>query len=84
MNLERIINEAADEADEVLTGIRSPKDARPAIYEWIAERHSDLAPGDRQKVSAGVFTILKNEGFFDVSERRTGLFGGEDANEIAD
>jgi len=84
MNLERIINEAADEADEVLAGIRVPKEARPAIQEWIAARHPELSPPAQAKVSTGVLTILQNEGFFSVTERRTGLFGGEDANEIAE
>jgi hypothetical protein len=84
MNLDRIINEAADVADEVLAGIRVQKDARPVIQEWIAERHPELTPADRSKVSEGVLSILKREGFFDVAERRTGLFGGEDANEIAE
>lgn len=83
MDLERIINEAADEADEVLAGVRVPKEARPVILEWIAERHPELSSPDRAKVSAGVFSILQGEGFFDVVERRTGMFGGEDANEIA-
>lgn len=83
MNLERIINEAADVADEVLNGIRQAKEARPVILEWITERHPELVPADQAKVATGVMVILQKEGFFDVAERRTGLFGGEDANEIA-
>jgi hypothetical protein len=84
MNMERIINEAADEADEVLNGIRVAKEARPVIQEWISERHPELSGTDRTKVAAGVIAILQREGFFDVSERRTGMFGGEDANELAE
>lgn len=83
MDLNQIINEAADEADSVLTGIRVAKEARPVIQEWIAERHPELSVPDRAKVAAGVFSILQEEGFFDVAERRTGLFGGEDVNELA-
>jgi len=83
MNLERIINEAADEADEVLNGIRIAKEARPVIQEWIVERHPELSLADQTKVASGVLSILKKEGFFEVTERRTGLFGGEDANELA-
>ena len=81
MTLEQIINEAADEADSVLAGIRSAKDARPLIQEWIAERHSELAPTDRQKVATGVFSVLSREGFFDVPERRTSIFGDDDTEE---
>jgi hypothetical protein len=84
MNMERIIDEAADEADEVLNGIRVAKEARPVIQEWISERHPELNGGDRTKVAAGVLSILQREGFFDVAERRTGMFGGEDANELAE
>lgn len=78
MTLQSIINEAADEADEVLVGIRAPKDARPVIREWIAERHPELNESDRAKVAEGVFSILDREGFFDVGERRTGLYAGDD------
>lgn len=83
MDLEQITNEAADEADSVLKGIRVEKDARPVIHEWIVDRHPELNEKDRRKISDGVLQILHNEGFFDVRERRTGLFGGEDANELA-
>ncbi|HUG11229.1 MAG TPA: hypothetical protein VMM36_09455 [Opitutaceae bacterium] len=84
MNMERIINEAADEADEVLNGIRIQKEARPVIQEWISERHPELSGPDRMKVAAGVLSILQREGFFEVAERRTGMFGGEDANELVE
>lgn len=84
MNLEQIINEAADVADEVLTGVRVAKEARPVLQDWIADRHPELSLADRTKVAAGVFSILQREGFFEVPERRTGLFGGEDANELTE
>ena len=82
MTLEQIINEAADEADSVLAGIRSAKDARPVIQEWLSEHHGELSQADRQKVAAGVFSLLQREGFFDVSERRTGMFGDDDIEEV--
>jgi hypothetical protein len=82
MTVEQIINEAADEADTMLAGIRSQKDARPVIQDWIADRHSELAPPDRQKVATGVFSVLSREGFFDVQERRTGVFGADDIKKV--
>jgi len=82
MDLTHIINEAADEADSVLSGIRIAKEALPMIHEWIAGRHPELSPADQKRVTAGVMQVLTKEGFFDVRERRTGLFGGEDTNEL--
>ena len=70
MNLEAIINAAADDADEFLAGTRSMTEARPAIRDYLKENHPNLSPMEAQQVTAGLLAILEEEGFFqgEVSE----------------
>lgn len=64
MELDAIIDAAANEADEFLVGISTMTEARPAIRDYLAKKHSNLAPGEIQRVTAGVLAILEEEGFF--------------------
>lgn len=64
MNVQAIINVAADEADEFLRGTGSPTEARPAIADWIREHHPELTPPDRKRVVEGLLALLAEEGFF--------------------
>jgi len=64
MNLDAIINAAADEADDFLAGVRSMAEARPAIRDYLKENFPDLGPAESQRVTAGLLAILEEEGFF--------------------
>jgi hypothetical protein len=66
MNLQDIINAAADDADEFLRGVRTMTEARPAIREYLAANHPKLSPGDSARVIAGLLAVLEEEGFFEA------------------
>lgn len=72
MNLQAIIDAAADDADDFLSGVTSMTEARPAIRDYLEQNHPDLAAADVQRVIAGVLAILDDEGFF-------GITGGTDS-----
>ena len=79
MNLQSIINAAADEADEFLDGITTAAEARPAIAEWVNDNHPELTAADRQKAMQGILALLGREGFFEGRGRGDawGETGGE-------
>lgn len=78
MNLQAIIAAAADEADEFLSGVNNAAEARPAIQEWLADNHPELAADDRQKVLQGLVALLDREGFFDADSRGGNGWGDND------
>jgi hypothetical protein len=78
MNLQSIIAAAADEADEFLSGVRSAAEARPAIEEWLSDRHPELGANDRKSVLQGLIALLAREGFFETDSRGANVWGGED------
>jgi hypothetical protein len=66
MDLNAIISAIADQADELLAGVASMTEARPAIREHLKDKHPKLGAVDVQRVTAGVLAILEDEGFFEV------------------
>ena len=71
MDLDAIINEVADEADDVLSGISVRKDARITLEEHIQANHAELPPDDRLIVVRGIMKILDNEDFFSADLTKT-------------
>jgi hypothetical protein len=65
MNLRRITDEIARQADDFLAGAANRREARAGIAELITADFPQLAPADREKVTAAVMAILEAEGFFD-------------------
>jgi hypothetical protein len=72
MDLEAIINAAADDADGFLAGVGSMTEARPAIRDYLKENYPKLGPVEVQRVTAGLLALLDDEGFFEAA-------GGGDA-----
>lgn len=65
VDLQRIIDDIADQADEFLATASNRAQARAGIEELLTAEHSALAAGERAQVVAGVMAILENEGFFE-------------------
>lgn len=74
-----LVNELADQADELLADCRSAAEARATLKETLPELHPGLAPRDAEAVIAGVLRILQGEGFFDGGPR-----GGDAAGDDGD
>ena len=81
MYLDTIINEVADEADDVLSGISVRKDARTTLSEHIQANHAELPPDDRLIVVRGIMKILDNEDFFSADLTKTDSVWGEGSND---
>ena len=65
MDLDAIIDDIADRADDFLEGFSNRKDAQAGVREMITVEYPTLAPADREKVADGVMRILEKEGFFE-------------------
>lgn len=63
MNLTRIIDDIADQADDFLEGVSSLEQARAATSEMVSMLDVRLSPQDRAVVIEGVMAVLKKEGF---------------------
>ena len=81
MDLDEIINEVADEADGILSGISVRKDARTTLSEHIQANHSEMPPDDRLIVVRGVMAILDKEDFFGADSTRTESVWGEGSDD---
>ncbi|MEZ5278568.1 MAG: hypothetical protein R3F07_19455 [Opitutaceae bacterium] len=81
MDLELIINETADQADDILAEVTSRKEARPVLTEYLKENHPELDPDDRLIVMARVLQILDEEEFFATGANETDSVWGETADE---
>jgi len=64
MDLRRITDEIASQADDFLAGAANRREARAGVAELINADYPGLAPVDREKVAAAVMAILEQEGFF--------------------
>lgn len=64
MNLDAIIAEIADQADEFLAGVTDRAQARAGIAELINMDWFTLNPADRKAVTDGVMAALEAEEFF--------------------
>ena len=65
MDLGRIIDHIAREADDFLEGYVGKADARAGVSEFITVHYHTLSPQGRQTVTDGVMTILQSEGYFE-------------------
>ncbi|HUJ43950.1 MAG TPA: hypothetical protein VLW52_10115 [Opitutaceae bacterium] len=65
MNLHRIVDEIASQADDFLAGFANRKEARAGIDELINADFPQLSPAERKKVADDVMAVLENEGFFE-------------------
>lgn len=79
MDLDAIINAAANEADELLTGVTTMTEARPMLRDYLKSHHPKLGPIDAQRVLAGVLAILDEEGFFEAGNARGDSWADGDA-----
>jgi hypothetical protein len=66
MTLSAIIDAIADEADDILDGVKNHNEARAAISEQITIKYSTLSGPERTKVIDGVLSVLAEEGFFEL------------------
>jgi hypothetical protein len=65
MNLQDIIENLANRADDFLADAANAKEARTTIGEVLAKEYPKLGGVERQKVAIAVVGILEEEGFFD-------------------
>jgi hypothetical protein len=72
MELDGIITEICDHADDFLAGVTRRDEAKAGIAELLTIYHGDLAPADREVITEQTMRILEREGFFDRDA------GGED------
>ena len=82
MDLDAIINEVADQSDDVLSGISVRKDARTTLSEHIQANHAELPPDDRLIVVRGVMRILDKEDFFSADLMKTDSVWGEGTDKV--
>ena len=64
-NLNSLISDIANQADELLEGCTNPSEAGSIILEHLTARHRALSIADRRKVAEQVIALLKKEDFFD-------------------
>ncbi|MGH8018977.1 MAG: hypothetical protein ACREIA_11910 [Opitutaceae bacterium] len=67
MNLQVIINDVADNADDFLGDAGTMIEARAAIRAFLADKFPSMSKPDSEQVIAGVLAILDEEGFFDAA-----------------
>lgn len=65
-NLNAIISEIADQADDFLATARDRAQAKAGISELITMDYPALTPDERTAVIAGVMKVLEDEDFFDT------------------
>jgi hypothetical protein len=64
MSLKPIIDNIANQADELLEGVTTRADARAAIAKQLTIRYPRLLGSEWGKVIDGVLSILNDESFF--------------------
>lgn len=65
MELNGIVSEICDEADDFLAGVTRRDEAKAGIAELLTMRHAELNSSDRKAVTEQSMRILEQEGFFD-------------------
>jgi hypothetical protein len=73
MELPRVIEEIACQADDLLAGTQSRAEARAGIVEKLNADYAYLNAAERKKVAVGVMAILEKEGFFEGGARSDGI-----------
>jgi hypothetical protein len=84
MDLETLINETADRADDLLSGVSTRKDGRTVLKETLASDHPEMEVDERSIVIAGVMRILDDEDFFAGSPNESDSVWGETAADAPD
>lgn len=64
MNLNAIIDEVADGADDFLAGASNRSEARAGIAELLNADYPQLSQAEKSQVTDGVMAILESEDFF--------------------
>lgn len=72
MELDGIVTEICDQADDFLAGVTRREEAKAGIAELLTMHHAELNPADRKAVTEQTMRILEQEGFFNRDA------GGED------
>lgn len=67
MDLQPIVSEICDQADEFLAGVTKHAEAKAGIAEWLTIHHLKLPPADKKTVIDQAMRILDREGFFNAS-----------------
>jgi hypothetical protein len=67
MELNGIIAEICDQADDFLAGVTRRDEAKAGIAELLTIHHASLTPADRTTITEQSMRILEREGFFDRS-----------------
>lgn len=70
MDLNSIVDDIADRADDFLEGATSREQAQAGVSEMITVNYPELDGADRAEVIKGVMAILEEEGFFDHLRQR--------------
>ncbi len=65
MELNAVIAQICDEADDFLAGVTKRAEAKAGIAEFLTMHHGHLAPADRQAATEQAMGILEREGFFE-------------------
>jgi hypothetical protein len=65
MELNGIIAEICDQADDFLAGVTRREEAKAGIAELLTIHHADLTPADRKAITEQSMQILEREGFFE-------------------
>ena len=70
MNLQSIIEDLANRADELLADVRDRKEARSTLADILAKDYPKLRGFESQKVVSTLMEILEEEEFFDSAGAR--------------
>lgn len=70
MNLQSLIEDLANRADDLLSDARNKAEAQTMLQELLASDYPKLELSDRRKVGTSVIAILAEEGFFESSSSR--------------
>jgi hypothetical protein len=65
MEVNSIVNEICDQADDFLAGVFKRDEAKAGTAEWLTIHYPKLTPADKKAAIEQAMRILGNEGFFD-------------------
>lgn len=65
MELDPIISQICDQADDFLAGVTKRDEAKAGIAEFLTMHHASLSAADRRAVITQTLLILDREGFFE-------------------
>jgi hypothetical protein len=65
MDLNSLVSQICDQADDFLGEVRKRDEAKAGIAEWLTIHHLKLPPADKKAVIEQAMRILDKEGFFE-------------------